>query len=66
MALSEGRDDAAWDHAQALAKAVLDDPMSVIARPQWTQRAPESPSTRSGCRFRVPPAMSQSAVIARR
>ncbi len=32
LALSEGRDTAAWKHAQALAKVVLDDPRNALAR----------------------------------
>jgi hypothetical protein len=32
LALSEGRDEAAWENAQALAKAVLDDPRNVLAK----------------------------------
>ena len=31
-ALAEGREAEAWEHAQALAKAVLDDPAVVLAR----------------------------------
>jgi hypothetical protein len=32
QALAEGRDDEAWEHAQGLAKAVLDDRANVLAR----------------------------------
>jgi hypothetical protein len=32
LALSEGRDDQAWEHAQGLAKAVVDDPRNALAR----------------------------------
>ena len=32
LALSEGRNEAAWEHAKALAEAILDDPMNVIAK----------------------------------
>jgi hypothetical protein len=32
QALADGRDEAAWGHAQGLAKAVLDDQANVLAR----------------------------------
>jgi hypothetical protein len=32
LALAEGRDEDAWEHAQALATTVLDDPMTALAR----------------------------------
>ena len=31
-ALSEGQDGDAWEHAQALAKTIVDDPRNVLAR----------------------------------
>jgi hypothetical protein len=31
-ALAEGREEDAWDQAQALAKSVLDDPLNALAR----------------------------------
>jgi hypothetical protein len=32
QALAESRDDEAWEHAQGLAKVVLDDPRNVLAK----------------------------------